>query len=224
MTAAIVAVVVVLVAALWVVVTFNRLVSLRNLVAESWRQIDVELHRRHDLVPNLVETVRAYAVHERTVLEDVVRLRAAAAAPGATPAQQAEQEGALGGALSRLVAVAEGYPELKSSANFVELQRQLAETEDRIAAGRRFYNANVRSLNTAVESVPSNLVASWFGFGHAEYFELTDPGVRAVPAVDFGALGTSSVAGSLGPAAAAPTASPAAAPATAELPPDSPSR
>ncbi len=170
----------------WLVLTYNRFVALRNIVAESWRQIDVELHRRHDLIPNLVETVKGYAAHERAVFDEVTRLRAVAAEPGSSPAQQAEQENALGRALGRLFAVAEAYPALKASTNFLELQSQLGETEDRIAAARRFYNANVRSLNTRCESFPSNVVASWFRFGKAEYFEVDDPTVRAVPTVDFG--------------------------------------
>ena len=168
-----------------VVVSYNRFVSQRNLVAESWRQIDVELNRRHDLIPNLVETVKGYATHEREVFEAVTRARAGASTPGSSPAQQAQQEGVLGQALGRLFAVAEAYPELKASANFLELQRQLTETEDRIAAGRRFYNGNVRALNTRVESVPSNLIAGAFGFHQAEYFEVTDEAVRATPTVDF---------------------------------------
>ncbi|HSF26216.1 MAG TPA: LemA family protein [Actinomycetes bacterium] len=170
---------------LWLVLSYNRLVSLRNLVAESWRQIDVELHRRHDLIPNLVETVKGYAAHERAVLDEVTARRATAVTPGSTPAAQAQQENLLGQALGRLLAIAEAYPDLKASANFLELQRQLAETEDRIAAGRRFYNANVRALNTACESFPTNAVAGWFGFHQAEYFEVDDPTVRAVPSVDF---------------------------------------
>jgi LemA protein len=168
-----------------VAVSYNRFVSQRNLVQESWRQIDVELKRRHDLIPNLVETVKGYAAHEREVFDAVTRARAAAASPGSSPAEQARQEGALGQALGRLFAVAEAYPDLEASANFLELQQQLTETEDRIAAGRRFYNGNVRALNTRVESFPSNVVASTFGFGRAEYFEVEDRAVRAAPAVDF---------------------------------------
>ena len=174
------------------VVSYNRFVSQRNLVAESWRQIDVELHRRHDLIPNLVETVKGYASHERGVFEAVTQARAAAASPGATPAIQAQQEGILGQALGRLFAVAEAYPDLKASTNFLELQRQLTETEDRIAAGRRFYNANVRALNTRVESFPSNIVASTFNFTQAEYFEVEDVAIRSAPTVDFGQSGSGS--------------------------------
>jgi LemA protein len=177
--------VVVVVLAIAVAISYNRFVSQRNLVQESWRQIDVELKRRHDLIPNLVETVKGYAAHEREVFDAVTRARAAAAAPGASPALQAPQEGVVGPALGRRVAVAEAYPDLKASTNFLELQRELTETEDRIAAGRRFYNANVRALNTRVESFPSNLVASTFGFHKEEYFEVEDEAARTAPTVDF---------------------------------------
>ena len=163
------------------VISYNRFVRQRNLVQESWQQIDVELTRRHDLIPNLVETVKGYAAHERQTLEAVTAARAAASAPGSTPAQQAQQENVLTGALRQLFAVAESYPDLKASTNFLDLQRQLSETEDRIAAGRRFYNANVRALNTRVQAFPSSVIASIFGFKTAEYFEADDPQVRANP-------------------------------------------
>jgi LemA protein len=167
------------------VALYNGLIRLRNVVQESWRQIDVELNRRHDLIPNLVETVKGYASHERGTLEAVTNARAAAAAPGSSPAQQAQQENVLTQALGRLFAVAEAYPDLKANQNFLDLQRQLAETEDRIAASRRYYNANVRSLNTKVETVPSNIVAGMFHIERAEYFEAEDPQVRAAPSVSF---------------------------------------
>jgi LemA protein len=167
------------------VVSYNRFVRQKNLVQESWQQIDVELTRRHDLIPNLVETVKGYAAHERGTLEAVTAARAAASAPGSTPAQQAQQENVLTGALRQLFAVAESYPDLKASTNFLDLQRQLSETEDRIAAGRRFYNANVRALNTRVQAFPSSVIASVFGFKAAEYFEADDPNVRANPQVSF---------------------------------------
>ncbi|HET8616627.1 MAG TPA: LemA family protein [Actinomycetales bacterium] len=175
------------------VAMYNGLIRLRNVVQESWRQIDVELNRRHDLIPNLVETVKGYAAHERETLDAVTRARAAAAAPGSTPAQQAQQENVLTQALGRLFAVAEAYPDLKANQNFLELQRELTETEDRIAASRRFYNANVRSLNTKVETVPSNIVAGMFHIERAEYFEAEEPEVRAAPSVSFdrGTGGTS---------------------------------
>ena len=185
MTALWIVLAVVVVLAVAVVVSYNRFVRQRNLVQESWRQVDVELKRRHDLIPNLVETVKGYATHEREVFDAVTKARAQAAAPGSTPAQQAQQEGILGQALGRLFAVAEAYPELKASTNFLELQRELTETEDRIAAGRRFYNANVRAMNTRVEAFPSNLVAGVFGFHKEEYFEVEDEQVRSAPTVDF---------------------------------------
>ena len=175
----------VVVVALGVVVSYNRFVRQRNLVEESWKQIDVELNRRHDLVPNLVETVKGYAAHERQTLEAVTAARVTAASPGAGPAAQAQQENALSGALRQLFAVAESYPDLKASTNFLDLQRQLAETEDRIAAGRRFYNGNVRALNTRVESFPSSVVAGTFGFKKAEYFAADDPDIRTNPQVSF---------------------------------------
>jgi LemA protein len=170
----------------WGVGTYNGLVRLRNVVQESWRQIDVELHRRHDLIPNLVETVKGYAAHERETLEAVVRARNAAVAPGSSVAEQAAQENVLTQALGRLFALAEAYPTLRANENFLALQRELTDTEDRVAAGRRFYNANVRELNTRVESVPSNVIAGMFGFSRADYFEAQDPVVRAAPQVSFG--------------------------------------
>jgi len=180
---------IVVIAVLWGVATYNGFVRLRNLVQEAWRQIDVELHRRHDLIPNLVDTVKGYAAHERAVFDEVTAARAAAASPGASPATQAAQENVLTQALGRLFAVAEAYPQLRASDNFMALQAELTNTEDRIAAGRRFYNANVRQLNTKVETFPSNLIAGWFSFTRAEYFEAEDPAARAVPRVDFGAAG-----------------------------------
>ncbi len=176
---------IVLIVLLWGVAQYNGLVRLRNLVQEAWRQIDTELQRRHDLIPNLVETVKGYAAHERAVFDEVTAARAAASNPGASPAQQAQQENVLTAALGRLFAVAEAYPVLRASENFQQLQAELANTEDRIAAGRRFYNANVRELNIKVESFPSNVVANMFGFTKAEYFEAEDPQVRQAPTVTF---------------------------------------
>jgi LemA protein len=185
MWAFIIIVVLLVVVGLWFAVTYNGFIRLRNTVEESWKQIDVELHRRYDLIPNLVETVKGYAGHERQTLEAVTAARTAAASPGATPAEQAQQENVLAGALRQLFAVAEAYPDLKANQNFLELQGQLTETEDRIAAGRRFYNANVRALNTKVQSVPSNIVANMFNIKEAEYFEAEDPTVRQAPEVHF---------------------------------------
>lgn len=177
--------------AIAVVASYNRFVRQRNLVQESWRQVDVELGRRHDLVPNLVETVKGYATQERTVLQSVTEARSAAVQAAQSPsgvAGQAAAENTLGRALGGLFAVAENYPDLKSSQNFLALQQQLTETEDRIAAGRRFYNGNVRALNTRVEAFPSSLIAGLFGFTKADYFEIDDAAVRAPVAVDFSSL------------------------------------
>lgn len=178
--------VLVLVVGGWFVATFNGFVRLRNLVQESWRQIDVELNRRHELVPNLVEAVRGYAAHERSVVDAVFAARAQVLQPGSSRAEQAVQEAGLGRALGGLLAVAEAYPALQASAGFVELQRELATTEDRIAAARRFYNANVRALSTRLESFPAGIVGRGLGFERAEYFELGDPAARPAPVLDLG--------------------------------------
>jgi LemA protein len=183
-TAAYVALGVVVLLVLAVVVSYNRFVRQRNLVQESWRQVDVELNRRHDLVPNLVETVKGYAAHERTVLSNVVAARAAALEAPSLSAK-ADAETALAGSLRGLFAVAESYPDLKAAGPFVQLQAQLAETEDRIAAARRFYNGNVRALNTRVEAFPSSLVAMAFKVEKADYFEIEDASVRASVGVTF---------------------------------------
>jgi LemA protein len=186
MTIAIIVVIVLLVLVVgWAVVTYNGLIKLRNLVQEAWRQIDVELTRRHDLIGNLVETVKGYAAHERGTLEDVVKARAAAMAPGQSPAQQAESENMLSQALGRLLAIVEAYPDLKANENFMALQDELTSTEDRIASARRYYNATVRDLNTKVETVPSNVIAGVFNVERAEYFEAVGE-QREAPRVDFG--------------------------------------
>ena len=184
--AIIVIVALLLVIGLWVAGTYNGFIRVRNLVQEAWRQIDVELTRRHDLIPNLVETVKGYAAHERGVFDEVAQARSAAVSGGQGPVQQAATENQLTQALGRLFAVAEAYPVLRASENFQQLQAELASTEDRIAAGRRFYNANVRALNTKVESFPSNVIANLFHIGRAEYFETEDPAVRAAPQISFG--------------------------------------
>jgi len=184
---------VVVVIALAVVVSYNRFVRQRNLVQESWRQVDVELNRRHDLVPNLVETVKGYAAHERTVLTTVVEARNAALSAPTVP-EKASAETALAGSLRGLLAVAENYPDLKAAGPFQQLQAQLAETEDRIAAARRFYNGNVRALNTRVEAFPSSVIAGVFSFDKAEYFQTEDPEVRAPVRVDFTPPGGTSAA------------------------------
>jgi LemA protein len=182
-------IVLVVLVALWGVTSYNRLIKLRNLVQEAWRQIDVELTRRHDLIPNLVETVKGYAAHERGTLEDVMTARSAAMSGGQSPADLAQNENVLTQALGRLFAVAEAYPDLKANQNFLALQQELASTEDRIAAGRRYYNANVRELNTKVESVPSNIIAGVAHIGRAEYFE-AEGAQREAPQVSFGGPGS----------------------------------
>jgi LemA protein len=192
-TVIIIILVIVVILALIGLASYNGFVKSRNLIQESWRQIDVELNRRYELIPNLVETVRAYAAHERNTLEDVTRLRSQAQqlsqSEGSLPSQErADVEAALSGAVRNLIVSVEAYPDLKSNQNFLELQRQLAETEDRIAAGRRFYNANVRVYNTKVESVPSNIVANMFKFEKATYFEVNEPAVRQAPDVSFGEI------------------------------------
>jgi len=182
----IIAVIVLLV--LWAVGMYNGLIKLRNLVQEAWRQIDVELKRRHDLIPNLVETVKGYAAHEKGTFEGVMQARSAAMSGGQGPAEAAQSEGVLTQALGRLFAVAEAYPDLKANSSFLALQQELTSTEDRIASGRRYYNANVRELNTKVETVPSNFVAGMFNIGREEYFEV-EGGEREVPGVSFGSTG-----------------------------------
>lgn len=176
---------VVVIVVLWAVIQYNSLVRLRNLVQESWRQIDVELQRRHDLIPNLVNTVKGYAAHEAGTLDAVTQARSVAAQPGASPATQAKHENVLTQALGRMFAVAEDYPDLKANQNFLELQQELTNTEDRLAAGRRFYNANVRAINTKTQTFPANLIASTFHFASEEYFEIEDPAARQAPNVSF---------------------------------------
>ena len=170
----------------FVVGTYNSLVSLRNLVGNSWANIDTELRRRYDLIPNLVDTVKGYAAHERQVLDAVVEARSRAVGSTGRPANQARDENALVGALKSLFALSEGYPDLKASDNFLRLQLDLVETEDRIQAARRFYNGNVKDLNTRCELFPSNFIASMFGFEHADYFEVDSLEVRAPVNVSFG--------------------------------------
>ena len=163
---------------------YNGLVRSRVRVDEAWSGIATQLKRRHDLIPNLVETVKGYAGHEKGVLEKVTELRSRAMA-AATPGQAAEAEGLLTQALRGLYAVAEGYPDLKANQNFLSLQHTIADTEGVIAGARQGYNASVRDLNTRIESVPTSLLASTFGFTRREFFEIEDPAERAVPPVRF---------------------------------------
>jgi LemA protein len=164
----------------WVWLSYNRFVLQRELVDNAWATVDTELKRRYDLIPNLVATVQGYAAHERATLEAVVRARQGAVAATGSSEQQAAAENVLVDGLKQLLAVAEAYPALKADQHFLELQRELVGTEDRIQAARRIFNGNVRDLNVRVEQVPSNLVARLGGFGRAEYFEIDDVD-RTVP-------------------------------------------
>ena len=159
---------------LWLIATFNRLVTLRNRVKEAWSDIEVQLKRRYDLIPNLVETVKGYAKHETSAFENVTKARAAAISGSANPHDQAAKENMLSGALKSIFAIAEAYPELKANTNFLELQRELSDTENKIQASRRFFNSNVLSINNAVEMFPTNIIAGAFGFKKEEFFDLDE--------------------------------------------------
>ena len=159
-------------------VIYNRLVHLRNVTRESWRDIDTELQRRHDLIPNLVNTVKGYAAHEQQTFETVTRQRTEAMAAAHGPEVQGPLEQALGSGVAQVLAVAEQYPDLQASRQFLDLQHELTDTEDRIQVSRRIYNANVRAYNTLIETFPAVLIARRFGFTAAPFFEL-DPIVRA---------------------------------------------
>lgn len=158
---------------LWAVFAYNRFVTLINRTKEAWADIDVQLKRRYDLIPNLVETVKGYATHEREAFENVTRARAQSMQAG-TPAAKGVAENMLSGALKSLFAVAEAYPDLKANQNFLGLQTELSDTENKIQAARRFYNGNVRDLNTAIETFPSNLIANMFKFMPREFFQLEE--------------------------------------------------
>jgi LemA protein len=158
---------------LWAVVAYNGFVTLKNRVQEAWADIDVQLKRRYDLIPNLVNTVKGYASHEAQTLEKVTAARSQAMQAG-TPAEHAAAENMLTGALKSLFAVSEAYPDLKANTNFLELQRELSDTENKIQAARRFYNGNVRDFNTKIESFPSNVIAKSFGFKQADLFDLEE--------------------------------------------------
>lgn len=171
----------------FVVSLYNQLVRLRNASESAWSDVDVQLRRRYELIPNLVETVRGYARHEREVLAEVIAARDRAAASNGRAAQQAEDENRLVRSVNTLLARAEAYPELKASANFLQLQQELVNTEDRIAAARRFYNANVREFNTLVDQFPSMLVAQMMGKQKTDFFEVEDLAIRMAPKVALGA-------------------------------------
>jgi len=168
----------------WLIASYNGLVRLRNQVQNAWAQIDVQLKRRHDLIPNLVETVKGYAKHERETFERVTQARnIAMAAKGV--AERAEAENVLTGALKTLFAVAEAYPELKANQNFLRLQEELTSTENKVAFSRQFYNDSVMGYNTRIEVFPQNLIASTFGFGRLEFFEVKAEAEREAPKVSF---------------------------------------
>ncbi len=174
---------------IYVAVLFNRLVRQRNMVREGWSGIDVQLKRRTDLVPNLVETVKAYAAHERGVLAEVTAMRASSMAAGDVGSQASAARG-LQASLGKLMAVAEAYPELKADKNFLALQQQLADIEDQLQMARRYYNGTVRNLNIAVQSCPAGLLAGLLGFREEPYFELDDRSEAAAPNVAFPASGS----------------------------------
>jgi LemA protein len=169
---------------LWVVGTYNRLVRLRNEVRNAWAQIDVQLKRRHDLIPNLVETVKGYAGHEKGTLEAVIQARSRAVSARGVE-NQARAEGELSQALGRLMLLVESYPDLKANQNFLALQEELTSTENRIGFARQCYNDLVLGYNTRIESFPPNLVAGMFGFHESPFFELEDQAERAAPQVKF---------------------------------------
>ena len=197
----IIVLVVVVALALVLVSMYNGLIKTRNVVQEAWAQVDVELKRRHDLIGNLVETVKGYATHEHGTLDDVTRARSQAMAAAQPPRQVAAAEAQLTKALVQLIAVSEAYPDLKANQSFMSLQSELASTEDRIASARRYYNATVRELNTKVESIPTSFLAGPAGVSKAEYFE-AEGLERAAPQVSFGSSPTA--------VGAPPTATPVA--------------
>jgi len=171
---------------LWFVFIFNGLVRLRNQVKNAWAQIDVQLKRRHDLIPNLVQTVQGYMQYERATLEAVTKARnTAQQAIGQGPAAQAKAEGELSGALSRLLAVVERYPDLKANQNFLSLQEQLTSTENKISFSRQFYNDSVLNYNNKTQMFPSNIVAGMTGFKQGEFFKVEEAEEREVPKVSF---------------------------------------
>ncbi len=166
----------------WLVALYNGLITMRNRADESWSDIDVQLKRRYDLIPNLMETVKAYAKYESTVFEKVTQARSAAMG-AKTPAEHAKAENALTDTLKSLFAVAEAYPDLKASQNFLQLQDELSDTENKIQAARRFYNGNVRDFNIKIQQFPGNIIAGSLGFSKREFFEITNGAEREVPKV-----------------------------------------
>lgn len=170
-----------LVIVLFLVFIFNRFVSLRNRAQEAWADIEVQLKRRYDLIPNLVNTVKGYATHESSAFENVTKARSAAMGAGGNLADKGQAENILTGALKSVFAIAEAYPDLKANQNFLALQNELSDTENKIQAARRFYNTNVRDLNISIESFPGNLIASMFNFSKMEFFDLADNDIAQNP-------------------------------------------
>jgi LemA protein len=193
---------IVVIVGLYVMVTYNGLVSLRNRIENAWAQIDVQLKRRYDLIPNLVETVKGYAAHERGTLEAVIQARNMAMAASG-PHDQAEAENMITGALKSVFALSEAYPDLKANTNFLSLQEELSGTEGRIAYARQYYNDSVVRYNTKIQSFPANAVASRFRFAEREYFEADDES-RGTVAVDFGAAPSVDLGGPAAPPATPP--------------------
>lgn len=163
---------------------YNSLVSYKNRAKEAWSDIDVQLKRRHDLIPNLVETVKGYAAHEKTAFENVTKARAAALGAQTTE-EKGKAENMLTGALKSIFAIAEAYPQLKANENFLELQRELSDTENKIQAAWRFYNSNIMALNTSIESFPKNIIAGAFKFQKEKFFEIDEPTEKELPKVSF---------------------------------------
>ena len=183
-TSTLIVLAVIVVVILWVITIYNGLVAMRQRVNQSFADVDVQLRQRHDLVPNLVETVKGYAAHERGTLDEVVKARnAAVAAQG--PAQQAAAENMLSGALRQLFALAEAYPDLKANQNFLALQEELTSTENKISFSRQFYNDSVMTFNTHIEVFPTNVIATMFHFGRRDFFEVKAPEEREAPKVQF---------------------------------------
>lgn len=176
---------IIVVVVVWFIAVYNRLITLRNRAKEALSDIDVQTKRRYDLIPNLVETVKGYMAHERNVLENVTKARTTAMQAGGSPLEKANQENMLSNTLKTLFAVSENYPDLKANANFLDLQRELADTENKIMASRRFYNSTINDLNTKIQVFPTNLVAGHFGFTEEKFFETATSAEREPVQVKF---------------------------------------
>lgn len=170
---------------IWLVVTYNRLVTLRMRAREALSDIDVQSKRRYDLIPNIIETVKGYAKHEKGILENVTKARTQAMSAGGSPLEKERAENMLSNTLKTLFAVSENYPDLKANANFLELQRELSDTENKMQAARRFYNETVRDLNTKIQTFPTNFIAGTFGFHEEKFFEVASTAEREPVRVTF---------------------------------------